>query len=97
MICKIDAIYRHVTQENGVEKVRYDIVDWKTGKAPSGAKDLEVRQLQLALYRLAFAKYSQIPLDDVDVAFYFVADDLVIRPDRVFDEAELLERWSNIY
>jgi DNA helicase-2/ATP-dependent DNA helicase PcrA len=97
VICKIDAIYMHITQENGVEKVRYDIVDWKTGKAPSGAKDLELRQLQLALYRLAFAQYTQIPLEDVDVAFYFVADDLVIRPDRVFDEAELLERWSSIY
>ena len=97
VICKIDAIYKHVTGEGEDAKVRYDIVDWKTGKSPSGARDLEVRQLQLALYRLAFAKYSQVPLEDVDVAFYFVSDDLVIRPDRVYDENELLELWSKIY
>jgi DNA helicase-2/ATP-dependent DNA helicase PcrA len=97
VICKIDAIYKHVSAEGENTKVRYDIVDWKTGKSPSGAKDLEVRQLQLALYRLAFAKFTDVPLEDVDVAFYFVADDRVIRPERVFDETELLELWSKIY
>jgi DNA helicase-2/ATP-dependent DNA helicase PcrA len=97
VICKIDAIYKHVTGEGDNATVRYDIVDWKTGKSPSGARDLEVRQLQLALYRLAFAKYMGVPLEDVDVAFYFVADDNVIRPERVYDEQELVELWSTIY
>jgi DNA helicase-2/ATP-dependent DNA helicase PcrA len=26
--------------------------------------------------------------------FYFVSDDLVVRPERLFDEAELLELWN---
>jgi DNA helicase-2/ATP-dependent DNA helicase PcrA len=93
VICKIDAIYR----DEVYGKVRYDIVDWKTGKSPSGAADLEERKLQLALYRLAFARYADVALEDVDVAFYFVADDTVIRPDHVLDEAGLLARWSDIY
>lgn len=94
VICKIDAIYRH-TLAGG--EVRYDIVDWKTGAAPTDAHDLETRQYQLALYRLAFATWAKIPLEQVDAAFYFVAFDSVVRPERIFSEAELLERWNAIY
>ncbi len=93
VICKIDAIYRHETAGG----VRYDIVDWKTGKSPSDARDLEVRQLQLALYRLAFATWKKVPIESVDVAFYFVSDDKVIRPERVFGEAELIKLWTSVY
>lgn len=89
VICKIDAVY--------AEGDRFEIVDWKTGKAPSGAKDLEERQLQLALYRLAYARWKGIDPDRIDAVFYFVADDAVIRPERLFDEAELLERWELAY
>ncbi|MFZ2965010.1 MAG: ATP-dependent DNA helicase, partial [Rhodoglobus sp.] len=86
VICKIDAVYS--------EGDRFEIVDWKTGKAPSGAKDLEERQLQLALYRLAYARWKGIEPERIDAVFYFVADDQVIRPQRLFDEGELLERWE---
>ena len=94
VICKIDAIYE-VAAADGT--VRYDIVDWKTGAAPRDAHDLEMRQYQLALYRLAFATWAKIPLENVDAAFYFVAHDAVIRPERIFSEDELLERWNAIY
>lgn len=93
VICKIDAIY----QNNTPDGVRYEIVDWKTGAAPSSARDLEVRQYQLALYRLAFATWSGIPIETIDAALYFVAHDLVVRPERVMGEAELIELWSTIY
>jgi DNA helicase-2/ATP-dependent DNA helicase PcrA len=86
VICKIDAVYQ---EPDG----RYEIVDWKTGKAPRDAQDLEDKQLQLALYRLAYAKWKGIDPSAIDAVFYYVADDAVIRPDRLFDEAELLERW----
>ena len=33
-----------------------EIVDWKTGGAPRRAADLELKQLQLALYRVAYAE-----------------------------------------
>ena len=86
VICKIDAVYE-------VEGDRFEVVDWKTGKAPRDAKDLDERQLQLALYRLAYAHWRGIDLDRIDAAFYYVADDLVIRPEHIDDEATLRERW----
>lgn len=86
VICKIDAVYR--------DGDRFEIVDWKTGKAPSGAEDLEQRQLQLALYRLAYSRFKGIDPELIDAVFYFVADDAIIRPERLFDEQQLLERWE---
>jgi DNA helicase-2/ATP-dependent DNA helicase PcrA len=81
IVCKIDAIFR--------EGDRFEVVDWKTGKAPSDAADLELKQLQLALYRLAYARWRGIDEELVDASFYFVADDAVIRPERLFSADEL--------
>ncbi len=86
VICKIDAVY----EAGG----RFEIVDWKTGKAPKDAADLEEKQLQLALYRLAYATWRGIDPGLVDAVFYYVSDDRIIRPDHLYDEAELLARWS---
>jgi predicted RecB family nuclease len=72
---------------------RYQVVDWKTGKAPSTPDDLEVKQLQLALYRLAYAKWKGIDPELIDAVFYFVADDTVIAPEELFSEKQLLELW----
>ena len=85
VICKIDAVY--------ADGDRFQVVDWKTGKAPKDAADLERKQLQLALYRLAYARWSGIAPELIDAVFYFVADDTVVTPDRIFDEAELLALW----
>ncbi|WP_395640876.1 ATP-dependent helicase [Pseudolysinimonas sp.] len=86
VICKIDAVY---SEPDG----RVRIVDWKTGRAPKDAADLERKQLQLALYRLAYARWAGIPEERIDAAFYFVADDLVLEPDRIDSEEQLLARW----
>jgi DNA helicase-2/ATP-dependent DNA helicase PcrA len=85
VICKIDAVYEH----DG----RYEIVDWKTGRPPKDDDDLNSKQLQLALYRLAFSRWRDIDPRLVDAAFYYVADDLVIRPIQLLDEHELLRLW----
>ena len=85
VICKIDAVY--------FDGERYQVVDWKTGKAPRDAADLENKQLQLALYRLAYSRWAGIDLDLIDAVFYFVADDRVVTPARIFDEAELVALW----
>ncbi len=85
VVCKIDAVYAHGD--------RFEIVDWKTGQAPRDAADLERKQLQLALYRLAYAQWKAIEIEQIDAAFYFVADDEIIRPERLFSEAELIARW----
>jgi DNA helicase-2/ATP-dependent DNA helicase PcrA len=90
IVCKLDAVYR-------AEDAAYDyqIVDWKTGKAPKDAQDLESKQLQLALYRLAFARWKGIDPERIDAVFYFVAEDRVIRPERIYSEAELRSLWSS--
>ena len=92
IICKIDAIYE-VEGSNGQ---RFEIVDWKTGKAPKDAQDLELKQFQLALYRLAYARWSGVPAENIDALFYFVAEDKVVRPERIYSESELEERWSSV-
>jgi DNA helicase-2/ATP-dependent DNA helicase PcrA len=91
VICKIDAIYATGFDADGDET--FEVVDWKTGKAPKDAADLERKTLQLALYRLAYAKWAGIHPSRIGAAFYFVADDRVIRPMHIDDEAELLARW----
>jgi DNA helicase-2/ATP-dependent DNA helicase PcrA len=86
VVCKLDAVY----EIDG----RAEVVDWKTGKAPSGTDDLARRTLQLALYRVAYAEFTGRPLDQVDAVFYFVADDLEVRPTELLDRAGLERAWS---
>ncbi|MFC6355046.1 UvrD-helicase domain-containing protein [Luethyella okanaganae] len=87
-VCKLDAVYR---TETG-----YQVVDWKTGKAPKNAADLTLKQTQLALYRLAYARWKGVDPAIVDAVFYFVADDTVVRPGHLDDESELLRLWSTV-
>lgn len=88
IVCKLDAVY--------FTDGRYRIVDWKTGKAPKDAADLESKQLQLALYRQAFAEWKGIDPDQIDAVFYYVSDDRVIRPERIYSRDELVALWRGI-
>jgi len=88
VICKIDAVFARGD--------RFEVVDWKTGRSPVDADDLELKQLQLALYREAYAAYRGIPAEQIDAAFYFVADDRVLRPEHIADRAELLDLWGRV-
>ncbi|GLI28438.1 ATP-dependent DNA helicase [Agromyces rhizosphaerae] len=95
-VCKLDAVYQvDPDSEAGRRGIRYEVVDWKTGAAPRDARDLELKQTQLALYRLAFATWREVPVEEVDALFYFVEDDEVVRPERLYDEEELLASWSS--
>ncbi|MGY4860055.1 UvrD-helicase domain-containing protein [Cryobacterium sp. AP23] len=87
-ICKLDAVYK---TETG-----YQVVDWKTGKAPKDAADLELKQTQLALYRLAYARWKGIDPAIVDAVFYFVADDRIVAPERLYSEEDLVRAWSSV-
>jgi DNA helicase-2/ATP-dependent DNA helicase PcrA len=89
-VCKLDAVYR-------LPDGRTQIVDWKTGKAPSDDDDLERKQFQLALYRHAYATWKGLPPESIDAVFYFVADDRVIRPERIYSSSELAERWLSAF
>ncbi|HEX5859170.1 MAG TPA: ATP-dependent DNA helicase [Microbacterium sp.] len=88
VICKLDAVYRREDRGGRIE-----IVDWKTGRPPRTAAEREERMLQLALYRLAYHRAHGVPLEEIDVALYYVGDDLVLRGDRVYSEPELAQRW----
>ena len=87
-ICKLDAVFE---TESG-----FEIVDWKTGKLPNEAdeQDMFERSLQLALYRMAYARYRGIPEEQISVSLYFVDADREIKPERVLNEAELIELWT---
>jgi DNA helicase-2/ATP-dependent DNA helicase PcrA len=92
VVCKIDAVYQSASSG----EPRFEIVDWKTGKAPRDGRDLEARAYQLALYRAAYSVYHGIPEENIDAVFYFVADDVVIRPDRLLRSDELERLWWGI-
>lgn len=88
VICKIDAVF----ERDG----RFQVVDWKTGKAPRDADELQLKQLQLALYREAYASFRGIDPGQIDAVFYFVADDEKLEPSHVSDRDELEKLWGGV-
>lgn len=80
---RIDAVFRDA--DGG-----WDLVDWKTGRRPSAAQ-LKTKAVQLAVYRLAWARLKDVPLEQVRAAFYYVADNQVVRPHDL-GSAERLEQ-----
>lgn len=69
---RIDAVFKR--DDGG-----FDVVDWKTGRVPSGA-EAEAAAAQLALYRQAWAQLAEVDPAEVSVAFYYVSADRTIRP-----------------
>ncbi|HWV78182.1 MAG TPA: ATP-dependent DNA helicase [Isoptericola sp.] len=65
------------------------VVDWKTGHEPRDAAARSAREVQLAVYRLAWSRYTGLPLEKVSAAFVYVASGTTVRPRRLLDEAEL--------
>ncbi|WP_243695154.1 ATP-dependent DNA helicase [Agromyces protaetiae] len=95
-VCKLDAVYDvDPASELGARGIRHQVVDWKTGKAPRDDRDLELKQTQLALYRLAYANWAGVAPETIDACFYFVEDDEVIRPGDLYDEAALRGAWAS--
>jgi DNA helicase-2/ATP-dependent DNA helicase PcrA len=54
---RMDAVFR---SRDG----RYEVVDWKTGRPPSG-DDARLASVQLAAYRLAWAELTGVPVEQV--------------------------------
>ncbi|WP_245171031.1 PD-(D/E)XK nuclease family protein, partial [Streptomyces decoyicus] len=76
---RIDAVYK----EPGPDGDRFEIVDWKTGRAHSADP------LQLAVYRLAWAERYGLPPSAVGAAFLYVRSGEVVRPARLPGRAGL--------
>ena len=53
----------------------YDVIDWKTGSSR------HVDPMQLALYRLAWSRLMDVPVEQVSAAFVIVGTGEVLRPD----------------
>ena len=77
---RMDAVYRTADGD--------DVVDWKTGRRPSGP-EAQAAAVQLAVYRLAWHRLSGTPLEQVRAAFHYVRDDVTVRPGDLLDAAGL--------
>ncbi len=80
---RIDAVY--------ATKDGYEVVDWKTGstKLDSSAA------IQLAMYRLAWAKLSGTDISKIRAAFHYVPTSVTDRPADLLDEAALIDLISS--
>jgi DNA helicase-2/ATP-dependent DNA helicase PcrA len=79
---RIDAIYK--------TDAGFEVVDWKTG---SNVLD-EDSAIQLAIYRLAWAKLAGIPVETVSAAFHYVPTGVTDRRTNLMSEAELIALLS---
>lgn len=88
-ICKLDAVFR-------AEDGSFEIVDWKTGKAPVSQNEIKERSLQLELYRIAYAVLRQIPIDTVSTCLYYVSENREIKPQLEMDIPDLQRKWATV-
>jgi DNA helicase-2/ATP-dependent DNA helicase PcrA len=78
---RIDAVFP--TTDGG-----WDVVDWKTGSEPHGPA-ATARAVQLAAYRLAWARLQGVAVERVGAAFFYAASGRTVRPVDLLDEAAL--------
>ncbi|MFC7275586.1 UvrD-helicase domain-containing protein [Paractinoplanes rhizophilus] len=63
---------------------RYDVIDWKTGRRPSGPA-AEAAAVQLAAYRIAWASLAGVPVNRVRAGFHYVREQVTVRPADLLD------------
>ncbi len=81
---RIDAVFAP-----GAGLDRVTVVDWKSGRPPRDEAERAAREVQLAMYRLAWAARTGTPVEQIDAAFYYVASDQTVRPQRLLDREEI--------
>jgi DNA helicase-2/ATP-dependent DNA helicase PcrA len=87
---RIDAVFA-----DGPEG-RYDVVDWKTGRRPGSAAERQAVAVQLAAYRLAWAALAGVPVEQVRAGFYYVRDNVTVRPADLLDGPGLAALIDNV-
>jgi DNA helicase-2/ATP-dependent DNA helicase PcrA len=75
---RIDAVYE--TTEG------FEVVDWKTGSKQLG----EAAAIQLAMYRLAWARLKNIDVSKVSAAFHYVPTSVTDKRADLLDESALI-------
>ena len=83
---RIDAVF---PPGRGLERVT--VVDWKSGRPPTDPAEKAAREVQLAVYRVAWAAWKGLDVEDVDAAFYYVATNETVWPERLLTREELEE------
>ena len=81
---RIDAVYATPTG--------FEVVDWKTGSGHLG----QSAAVQLAMYRLAWAKLSGVDISTVSAAFHYVPTSVTDRPSDLLDESALIALIAGI-
>ena len=87
---RIDAVFHDGTDPTD----GWIVVDWKTGRKPTGA-DMDAAAMQLAVYRLAWAKLLSaklgvdVPAENVRAAFHYVAANETYEPRTLLSADEL--------
>ncbi|MGL5817461.1 MAG: UvrD-helicase domain-containing protein [Phycicoccus sp.] len=87
---RVDAVFRDPDDDRG-----WVVVDWKTGAEPTGAR-AAARALQLAAYRLAWARARGVDPARVRGAFVHVATGRTVWPDLPPDETVLSRLWGSL-
>lgn len=90
LVCKLDAVYENT--DGSVE-----IVDWKTGKAPTNESEKELRLLQLELYRHAYATWKSLDPNIVKCSLFYVSSGEIVSATASVPLAELEARWLAVF
>jgi DNA helicase-2/ATP-dependent DNA helicase PcrA len=81
---RIDAVFPDPDDPQAVV-----VVDWKTGAPPTDPDEKSARDVQLAVYRLAWSQRTGRPLGQVRAAFCYVTTGQTVYPTSLLDEAGL--------
>ncbi|MDO5751073.1 MAG: ATP-dependent DNA helicase [Rothia sp. (in: high G+C Gram-positive bacteria)] len=75
---RIDAVFRTETvDEQGNPLTLWELVDWKTGRVPSKSA-MRSKRIQLAVYKIAFARVMGVDPDTIRTAFHYVGPNTTI-------------------
>ncbi|GCD20595.1 ATP-dependent DNA helicase [Cellulomonas algicola] len=85
---RIDAVFPDQERAD-VEGRAVVVVDWKTGAPPADPDARASRELQLAVYRLAWSRWTGTPLELVRAAFCYVGTGETVYPQRLLGEDEI--------
>jgi DNA helicase-2/ATP-dependent DNA helicase PcrA len=85
---RMDAVFR---DEDG----GFTVVDWKTGRRPTGA-DARAAAVQLAAYRLAWADLARVQLNAVRAVFCYLRDGATVAPTELLDRGGLVELLRSV-
>lgn len=81
---RIDAVFAP-----GAGLSRVTVVDWKSGRPPRDPKERHARDVQLAMYRMAWAAREGLAVEEVDAAFYYVGADVTVWPEQLLGREEI--------